>query len=350
MKKATRFFLIGATGLATLVAANEASAQDFHFSQFYNSPLSMNPAMAGSFNGDMRGVLNYKDQWKSLGSTFKTFAASFDQRMMQKKWKKGYLGAGISLFNDKAGAGQMSTTQVNLSIASSRAITASTSISVGLQGGAGQKSVNMNGLTWDSQYDQGQGKWIDQPSGEPTAANFNFGDFAGGINFHYGSSASTLSSKNSIKFDAGAAMFHINKPNQSYYGNKDPLYSKIITHARLIYGIANSPLSVLPGFMYAIQGPSQELLVGGLVRYTLSENSRYTGNVKESAVSLGGYMRAKDSFIAIAEIEVANYALGLSYDVNVSSLRTASGSKGGLELCLKYVNPNPFRNKSSARF
>ena len=92
MKESTRFCLIAASGLAMLSSVNTASAQDIHFSQFFNCPLQLNPALTGPFNGDMRGVVIYKDQWRSVSaaSPYKTVSASFDMRMMQKKWKMGY--------------------------------------------------------------------------------------------------------------------------------------------------------------------------------------------------------------------------------------------------------------------
>ena len=52
-------------------------AQDIHFSQFWMSPLIQNPANAGG-EEDIRAILNYRDQWKSIGTPYKTFNASFD--------------------------------------------------------------------------------------------------------------------------------------------------------------------------------------------------------------------------------------------------------------------------------
>ena len=40
------------------------NAQDIHFSQFYASPLTLNPAMTGFVNGDCRAGVIYRNQWK----------------------------------------------------------------------------------------------------------------------------------------------------------------------------------------------------------------------------------------------------------------------------------------------
>ena len=60
-------------------------AQDVHFSQFYQTPLFVNPALTGAFSGNQRLILNYKDQWTSFGSPFKTYAFQFDASILKKK-------------------------------------------------------------------------------------------------------------------------------------------------------------------------------------------------------------------------------------------------------------------------
>ena len=54
-------------------------AQDVHFSQMEYSPLTLNPGLAGA-NSPMQGVVNYRSQWKSVATPYKTIAASFDAR------------------------------------------------------------------------------------------------------------------------------------------------------------------------------------------------------------------------------------------------------------------------------
>ena len=79
-----------------------AISQDLHFSQYYNSPLIVNPALTGVFNGDLRGIVNYRDQWSSV-APFKTYGLSIDAGMMKKKMKNGCVGAGLNMYQDEAG-------------------------------------------------------------------------------------------------------------------------------------------------------------------------------------------------------------------------------------------------------
>jgi len=80
------------------------------------------------------------------------------------------------------------------------------------------------------------------------------------------------------------------------------------------------------------------------LRYeSLTEESKYTGFIKESAISFGGHIRVGDAFIPSVLLEIANFGLGISYDVNISGLKKVSYGKGGFEISLRYINPSPFR-------
>ena len=89
-------------------------AQDIHFSQYDNSPLNLDPALAGHFDGDYRFVLNHRNQWASVTVPYKTFSGFFDTKIPFEKLKKGTFGAGIILNNDKAGDSQLGIFQANV--------------------------------------------------------------------------------------------------------------------------------------------------------------------------------------------------------------------------------------------
>jgi hypothetical protein len=72
------------------------------------------------------------------------------------------------------------------------------------------------------------------------------------------------------------------------------------------------------------------------------------------AISIGSYYRVGDAFAPSAEFEIANFAIGVAYDMNISDLTSATGGSGGPEIFIRFINPNPFAygkgTKSSARF
>jgi hypothetical protein len=85
-----------------------------------------------------------------------------------------------------------------------------------------------------------------------------------------------------------------------------------------------------------------------MFRYRIKEGGITKGLPQEAGVAIGGYARFGDAFIPAFTLEIANFVLGISYDVNMSDLKTSTGGQGGLEVSLKFVNPNPFiRAKTS---
>lgn len=333
-------FLAASCGLFPTVFS-----QDIHFSQFYQAPLLMNPALTGAFNGDQRATLNHKDQWRSVGSPYQTSLFSFDMAFMKKKWKSAYLGTGLMVFRDKAGDTQLGTTQINFSASGIVYISDNQKISAGLQGGFAQKSINTAKMEWASQFD-GTGFASNLASGETSAFEpYSFSDFSAGISWSYGAEESQLFANNEFKANAGASLFHVNRPEQKFnaYQEADRLYSKIVAHAGIHIGIGNTNFAVQPSLFYMKQGAHREINAGSFIRYKLREESKYTGILKETAISLGGYLRARDAIIPSLLFEYGHFALGITYDVNISSLKEVSNKRGGMELSLQFVNPNPFR-------
>jgi type IX secretion system PorP/SprF family membrane protein len=161
-------------------------AQDIHFSQINNTPLILNPSLTGNFDGDVRAVINAKQQWQSITIPYQTLAASLDMSLFRKKWKEDYMGAGLSFFTDKAGDASMGTTQVNASLSFNRGIDKKNNVLFGIEGGWGQRSFDITKLTWDNQYN---GSAFDPtlPSNEPPTVNNNFSyiDFAAGGSWAY---------------------------------------------------------------------------------------------------------------------------------------------------------------------
>ncbi len=332
-------------------------SQDIHFSQYYNLPLVVNPALTGAFNGDQRVSLNFKDQWKNVGTPYRTYALSFDMGLMKKKWEKSFLGAGLLVYKDVAGNAKLGTTQISLSVSSFVSLGENQKISAGLQGGFVQKSLLAQNQSWDSQYDPSKTNgWNSSLSSNEINTSYNkinLGDLSGGLQWTYSLGDATLSSNDKKSLNAGVAFHHITRPEQNFSssGAMDKMYSKIAAHAGAFIGIKNFHIAVLPSFLFLMQGPSREINFGTLIRYTIKEESRFTGIFKETAVAVGGYARAKDAFVPAMQIEYANYAIGLSYDVNTSPLRSATKGNGGIEISLRYINPNPFKgSKATVRF
>lgn len=333
---------------------SSAIAQDIHFSQTTMIPLALNPALTGG-EGDQRAFLNYKNQWRGLsanGSAFNTAFFSVDGSFFKKRWDKAFLGAGITGFKDVAGDLKMGTTQINLSFAGIVKIGVHQTLAGGLQGGFVQKSVSSADMQWESQYDASIGGF--NPSiisnDLATLPPTRYGDFSVGLAWGYISAPSSLGSNDQVKATIGIAAQNVNTPKQSFsdFGN-DQLYSKYVVHGTAQIGVPQTDVAIVPSVAYYMQGPSTQLNIGTLVRWTIKEKSKYTGVYKGTALSLGTHYRLGDAFVPMLLLEYSHYSFGVSYDVNTSGLTAATRGKGGIEISLKYVNPNPFRSAPRLR-
>ena len=345
MNKTASFFLI-------LCLTNTIIAQDIHFSQFTEAPLAVNPALTGVFNGDVRVILNYKDQWKSIASPYRTFALSSDFALFKKKWEKSFLAGGLFVYRDQAGEVQISTTKVNASMSAILTVSEKQRLSAGIQGGFSQSSIDQGNMQWDSQFD-GQGYNSSLPTYEifDFSPSTSFTDLNAGIDWNYFNKESNMISNDMFYANVGASYAHITQPELFSYSENDPLYSKIVAHGNAYIGLKNSGLAILPSALFYMQGPHQEILGGMMIRYLLKEESKYTEAFKGTAISLGAQYRFGDAAIPTMYIELGNFGVGLSYDVNISALKAATSERGGLEISLRFINPNPFKSSdSSVRF
>jgi len=341
-RKALSFLLL--VGLLTTASS---FAQDIHFSQFDETSLQLNPADAG-VQHDIRAIVNYKNQWQSVASPYKTFAFSGDMRLL--KSKKNHLGIGIDFFSDKAGDAKMASTQANFHLSGIIKLTNKSLLSGGLMAGYAQRSINLSELQWGNQYN-GLAYDYGLPTGETsTASSCSFADLGAGVEYSFSNSEMYISANDSRTVTIGASVFHPHQPAYSYYGDKSQkLFMKIALHGDASIGIKNTNVVLKPSYMILIQGPTKEITPGLALQYILQEASKYTGNKKPMAISIGGYYRLQDAIIAVVKFEYANYAVGLSYDINVSGLTTVSKARGGFEVSLRFIAPSAFEKRRTSK-
>lgn len=96
--------LLTITGLI-LGAITSVFAQDPVYSQYYNSPILLNPAFAGNNRGALVSV-HYRNQWPSIANAYSTYSVSYDQR-----WNRSS-GAGLYVTSDDAGNGAIRSTKL----------------------------------------------------------------------------------------------------------------------------------------------------------------------------------------------------------------------------------------------
>ncbi len=343
--KSIKFIIIVVFGLVSL----HSKAQDPHFSQYRMTSLMVNPGNAG-FNYNLRAAANYRQQWKSVATPFSTSAFSFDMNTSKKKNNKGSIGVGLQFLNDKAGDAKMGMTQGNINVSGILQLDEKSKLSLGLMGGFGQRTIDYSALRWENQYQNGAFD-ANNTTGENLGSNSTtYMDAGAGFVWQYGKDPGYITQNNGVKVNFGASVSHFGLPSTSYFGSSiEKMNTKFIAHGSVEFGKENTNLTFIPEFYFVQQGPQREILIGNVFRYLINEGSKVTGFVKSSAVSLGVNYRVKDALITSIMLEYANYSVGFSYDINISSLSTSSNSRGGFEIALRFVTPNPFAKGYRAR-
>src|SRR5688572_18104538 len=106
---------IAALSLVYFLACQGVKAQDIHFSQYAETPSSINPALAGvTYN--TRVVGNYRTQWSSLGTQYQTIGLSFDQTIKFRKLRNNYFAMALNVFRDQAGDAKLTQLNPNLGL------------------------------------------------------------------------------------------------------------------------------------------------------------------------------------------------------------------------------------------
>lgn len=328
--------------------AMESRCQDAQFSQFNNTPLEINPSSAGAFASDIRLLANYRDQWSTLAVPYKTFAFSYDMGLRKKKGKTGFLGGGISFLSDKAGSSELGSNQVDLSLAYHAFISDHNTVSAGIMGGFAQRSIDFSKLEWNNQYDPTTNSYNSSlPSNETGySQNKSYPDCGAGLQWAYSKSERNSITNDKLSVNAGFAVFHVNEPNVSFFTSaKDNLPMKLVLHGSAQIGFLNSLYSLSTSLVYIQQGTQSDIMFGGLLKIKLQQSSIHTGFIKGNSLSVGAYFRTGDAIIPEVLLEMAEYAVGISYDVNTSGLRTATSYNGAFEISLSFFTLNPFANK-----
>ena len=162
-------------------------AQDLHFSQFFNSPLSTNPANTGFIpDGDYRLGVNFRDQWSSIMSLpYKTMSAFGDVQVMKNQDQTGWVGLGGLILRDVAGSGNLTSTKLYGSVAYHQMLGYASLLSLGFNVGYANKKINTSNLKFPDQFD---GKFFDNKL--PTSAtldknNIGYLDMQVGLNYAY---------------------------------------------------------------------------------------------------------------------------------------------------------------------
>ena len=300
------------------------AAQDIHFTQFFNAPLSNSPANIGQFDGDYRLNGIYRQQWRSVTTPYRTFGFGGDaSNFLQVQG----LGAGAWLYNDRAGDSRLNTFHFDLGSswterfgnAQQHALTG------GVQLGITTISIDYSDLQFDAQYN---GYYfdpsLDRSEQFPTSSSTH-ADVHAGIQYQFRKSRRE-------QFSAGFAFFNLTRPSIGFQGGPGvPLNTRTVFTTTGQFPVSEK-VDVLPMIQYMTQAKFREFNIGGIVRYILLD--QYGLN---RAVQFGAFHRAADAGNLYAGLEHDDWTFGISYDLNFSDLVPASNNRGAWEISAIYI-------------
>ena len=292
-------------------------AQDPQFTQFYASPMYLNPAYTG-VTYEHRFVANYRNQWPGIHKTYTTYMASYDYNMSTLN-----SGLGVIVMQDRSGTAGLTHTQFGINYAYHFKISKFAEIRLGANLSYNIKKLDFDKLRFNDQIVSGSNISLEASSYQ----QLNYMDFAAGALL------------NSTKYWLGFSAKHITQPNSSLVGERIPLPVSLSLHGgyRFIIEEKSKQLNryVSPAFNYRHQLNNDQLDVG-LYYYHLPLNV----GIWYRGIPFKKYAPAYSNSESIAlligfDLQQYNLRVGYSYDITISNL-AISNTKGAHEISIIY--------------
>ena len=302
----------------------QLGAQDLHFSQFFNSPLSTNPANTGFIpDADYRLGAHYRNQWSNIMSVpYKTISVFADAQLFRDRLENGWLGAGAILLSDEAGSGSLKSTKIYGSLAYHQMLGNSSLLSAGFNLGWANKRIDQTNLKFPDQFD---GKFFDNSL--PTSVvlvnnNISYFDMQAGMNYAYFPSED-------IYINAGYSIHHVNRPKESFFADRSADAIIPMRHIAFANAILKVHPNVIinPNIYFTTQAKAFNLVAGLNANYNLSA-------IGEAQLIAGVYYRYNDAVIPMVGLEINNIRFTFSYDATISSLKNYNNYRGASEFNL----------------
>jgi type IX secretion system PorP/SprF family membrane protein len=197
--------------LMLALGMQSVQAQDMHFSQFNGAPMILNPALAGGISGMYRVTGIYRNQWNSVTTPYVTFGGSFDAPIKRDIAIDDHLGGGISIYNDRSGDGNLANLTALATAAYHKFFgeNSNMSLSVGLQGGFTQKTIDLQRLYWGDEFRNGgfQGG----TTGELLKPKVQHFTAAAGLNWQH-----AIGESGNFAYSIGLSGHNLNQPRESF--------------------------------------------------------------------------------------------------------------------------------------
>jgi type IX secretion system PorP/SprF family membrane protein len=289
--------------------------QDIHWSIPTQNPIEINPSNIGNFNGDVRIISNYKDQWRSVTKPFSTINLNIDKKFNDR------FSLGSKIMHDVTGDGKYRTIEFCILPSITFYTKNKIKFTAGLSLGINYKQISPSNFKFDNQFD---GYMFQEflSSNEVFQTNSK-------LNFNSAAGIQLIVNQHTID----CSLHNLNQPDQSFFA------SKIKRPLRLLLGYQtqlnrNGLIQYTPSMIYQQQNAYSELITGIKGSYQMNQK-------KLKSISLGLNIRYKDAMTPYLGFEFNSLNLGIGYDINTSTLNLASNYRGGTEFYLNYIFIKP---------
>ncbi|MCU0380176.1 MAG: PorP/SprF family type IX secretion system membrane protein [Chitinophagaceae bacterium] len=302
-------------------------AQDPHFSQFFASPLTLNPGYTGKFNGTFRVAGNYRNQWPTINNAFTTATASVDFPILTNVLPVNDVwGVGIMGLNDRSGNKILNNNFLTLSTAYHKGLDENGyhQITVGFQGSFASKRLDISRADFQDELTSLGFTGVTSEIFNNQQVVVDYFDLNTGI-MYYGTTNGTNN------FYAGVSVYHVNRPAESFQGGSFVLDPRVTIHGGGYFPVGQYK-TFHGSVLHQRQAGANETVLGGAMAFNVNYSD-------ENPIELytGLWYRFNDAFIPYVGMDISGFRLGFSYDINNSSLNTASNGRGGTEISLIYI-------------
>ncbi|MBV9988559.1 MAG: PorP/SprF family type IX secretion system membrane protein [Chitinophagaceae bacterium] len=300
-----------------------AAAQDPHFSQYFNSPMTINPALIGKDVGDWRLLGVFRSQWWSASvAPYNTTSLSLEKSVHSGSGGKSVFGFGFSLLTDASNSGLLKNNFFTAGAAYNIALDGQghEHLGVGLEATYANRLVDASKFEFQSQFGS-MGFQRSTPSGDPVSISSNkYWDVNMGVRY----------SKDFRMwgFHLGTAVYHASRPEEGFYSSTKFSVERRVNLQAGARFLLNNKDEVQASVITDLQGQNTVVTLGGVYKARLSETQK---------LNLGLWCRFQDAIYPYVAFETPNLVVGISYDVVNSQIRNSYSSVQSMEISFGWL-------------
>ena len=324
------FFRLSTLFILFKLSSSPGLSQDIHFTLFNNSPLFINPANTGNFDGNWRIIGNYRDQWRAISEPFTTASVSFEKHFYIYNQR---IDGGAFLISDNSGAIGLTANKFYLSLAYERSVDKNL-FRIGLQAGYAFLAYGGDDLTYPADWNINEGRFV----GSNPAEKSTYPDINIGVIWHTGFKI--------FEPELGISLGHINFPNESFFDTKERLSVRYHLHGNTKIKFSDK-IYFLPAFIYMNRKSASEMVMGTNVGFKVFDKRSAVKELTAGVWFRDGFFKNPDALSVAGGVTIGRIDIALCYDYNISGLKAATGNKGAFELSFAYRSISTVLNSYS---